>query len=173
MNTKMPLMDGYEAARVIKKEQNGHITILALTAGVLEEKIDKIRNSGFDGFIAKPFHENDIFDAIGTHLGIQYIQVSEDLDKEPNREAYVAGALKSESLAKLPDRLLANLEEAVSIGSMEMISKIVAKIRGKDPELALTLDRLADEFKYDRILKALRGAQATSEISQSPNRGGR
>jgi CheY-like chemotaxis protein len=54
----MPVMDGIETARSIRKserERGGHIPIIALTARALNEERDHIRQEGFDGYITKPF----------------------------------------------------------------------------------------------------------------------
>ncbi len=159
MNTEMPVMDGYQAARIIKKGRFGVDRILAVTAGVLEDKMEKIRSSGFDGFIAKPFRENDIFDAIEKHFGIRYIHGYNRWTSGDAERTKAPGGLSKGSFAGLPARLLENLEKAVSIGSMDMISQVVAEIREENQALAGILEKLANEFKYDIVLTALHGAQ--------------
>ncbi len=170
MNTKMPVMDGYEAARIIKGGRFGVDKIIAVTAGVLEEKIEKIRASGFDDYIAKPFHENDVYDAIEKHLGIRYNRREEKPgpgEMEGNTDA--SGILNAETFSGLPMDLLERLERAVSIGSVDMIAKVVEEIRREDEGLARSLEKLTDQFKYEPILTALK-AQALHE--KSPNFGG-
>ena len=51
--------------------------IIALTASTLEEDKAQVLSVGYDDFIRKPFHENDIFDAIEKHIGVQYVYEEE------------------------------------------------------------------------------------------------
>ena len=55
MDLEMPIMDGYEATRIIRKELGlTELPIIALTAGVLASQQDLAQASGMDGFISKP-----------------------------------------------------------------------------------------------------------------------
>lgn len=53
MDIKMPVMDGYDATRRIKKIAP-HIPIIAQTAYSTEEDIEKAMAAGCDDFISKP-----------------------------------------------------------------------------------------------------------------------
>ncbi|TXD52623.1 response regulator [Polaribacter sp. IC066] len=69
MDIQMPIMDGYTAAKEIRKF-NKDIPILALSASIFMEVKDKINDSGMNGFIFKPFDPEDLLnqieDAINT-----------------------------------------------------------------------------------------------------------
>jgi len=54
MDLQMPVMDGFEAAEEIRKKNN-LTPIIALTASALPEEQKKIRNSGMNDYIIKPF----------------------------------------------------------------------------------------------------------------------
>lgn len=57
MDVQMPEMDGYEATEHIRKlqDEKGKTSIMAMTANVIKEEIDKCFSSGMNDFIAKPF----------------------------------------------------------------------------------------------------------------------
>lgn len=64
MDIQMPEMDGYEAARSIrslKRTDAGTVRILACTANTFQEDIDRVMESGMDGFIGKPIHVEELF----------------------------------------------------------------------------------------------------------------
>ena len=70
MDIQMPVMDGYEASRQIRKFDK-EIPILALSASVFMEVKDKIYSAGMNGFVFKPFDPNNLFDRIATSVKTQ------------------------------------------------------------------------------------------------------
>ena len=53
MDIQMPNMNGYEATQLIR-ETNSHVPIIALSANVMREDIEKSLNAGMNGHLAKP-----------------------------------------------------------------------------------------------------------------------
>jgi len=72
MDCQMPVMDGYEATRRIRKleleRQIKPIPIIALTAGSEKEDKDKCRQAGMDGYVTKPFSISGIQNTIEVHM---------------------------------------------------------------------------------------------------------
>ncbi|MGH2688947.1 MAG: response regulator, partial [Actinomycetota bacterium] len=62
MDCQMPRMDGYEATRTIRKAEGDarHTPIIAMTASAMEEDERRCLAIGMDGYIAKPFREEDL-----------------------------------------------------------------------------------------------------------------
>ncbi len=56
LDVMMPIMDGYEAARIIKKSHSRFIPIIFLTAMTDESALAKCIESGGDDFLTKPFN---------------------------------------------------------------------------------------------------------------------
>lgn len=54
MDIKMPLMDGIEATKIIRKDISKDLPIIAVTAFVMPEDQEKYYESGMNGFCAKP-----------------------------------------------------------------------------------------------------------------------
>jgi len=53
MDLRMPVMNGYDAAEVIKNEQK--VIVVALTASVMKAELDRLNEtSNFDGYLRKP-----------------------------------------------------------------------------------------------------------------------
>ncbi|GGA50587.1 hypothetical protein CYANOKiyG1_70090 [Okeania sp. KiyG1] len=74
MDMRIPVMDGYEATRKIKATTKGQaIAIIALTASVLEEEKAVILSAGCSAFMRKPFREEEIFEAMREHIGVEFI----------------------------------------------------------------------------------------------------
>lgn len=57
MDVQMPIMDGYEATvkiRELSREDAGLVPIIAMTANVYKEDVDRAMESGMNGHLAKP-----------------------------------------------------------------------------------------------------------------------
>ncbi len=68
MDLQMPIMNGYEAAKIIKSDPNfQHIPIIAHTA-FHEERENKAINKYFDKFIFKPFTRNELISVLSEFL---------------------------------------------------------------------------------------------------------
>ncbi|MCP5051272.1 MAG: AAA family ATPase [bacterium] len=62
MDMKMPVMDGYEAAQLIKADNDlEEIPIIALTASAMKENQRKAKEAGCSGFLKKPTGKEELF----------------------------------------------------------------------------------------------------------------
>jgi PAS domain S-box-containing protein len=71
MDLHMPVMDGIEATRIIRKSENPQIRdipIVALTAAIMSESHDKIDDLNINDYVLKPFKPFDLFDRIRKHI---------------------------------------------------------------------------------------------------------
>jgi len=67
MDVQMPEMDGIEATRRIREEEqqrDGHVPIIALTAHALAGDQEKCLEAGMDGYVSKPLRINELREAI-------------------------------------------------------------------------------------------------------------
>lgn len=67
MDIQMPVMDGYEASKEIRKF-NKYIPILALSASVYMEVKNRVKECGMNGFIFKPFKPEDLLNHIESAI---------------------------------------------------------------------------------------------------------
>lgn len=68
MDLRLPIMDGYEATRNIKK-QNPEIPLIVQTAYVLSNERQKAYESGCDDFISKPVRIDALYKVLTKYLG--------------------------------------------------------------------------------------------------------
>jgi two-component system, sensor histidine kinase and response regulator len=67
MDVQMPVMDGMETTAAIRKREAGsgaHIPIVAMTAHAMEGDRQRFLALGMDGYVSKPIHSRDLYDAI-------------------------------------------------------------------------------------------------------------
>ena len=67
MDIQMPMMNGLEATRKIREWESVHsvpenerIPIIAMTANAMNEDKDQCLDAGMNGFIPKPFRQEDL-----------------------------------------------------------------------------------------------------------------
>ncbi len=72
MDCHMPIMDGYEATRLIRsEEQNRALPIIALTANAMHTERARCLDAGMDGFLTKPVKSTDLFAVLLAHLPLR------------------------------------------------------------------------------------------------------
>lgn len=67
MDINMPVMDGFEATRLLRareKNSSRHLAIMAMTAGVTKPELDACFEAGMDDVIGKPFDNTDLLNKI-------------------------------------------------------------------------------------------------------------
>jgi signal transduction histidine kinase len=72
MDIHMPEVDGYEATRLIRKLDNpyaGKIPIIAMTANVFKEDVEKCLAAGMNGHIGKPLDFDNVITLLRKYLG--------------------------------------------------------------------------------------------------------
>lgn len=74
MDIRMPVMDGYESAKRIKKN-NPELPLIALTASVLSEEHERIQAGNFDGYLPKPVIKARLFEMVAKFIEFETIMV--------------------------------------------------------------------------------------------------
>lgn len=69
MDLYMPEMDGYEATKAIRvlEDDKALVPIVALTATVNNQVLEDTAAVGMNGYLAKPFHPNDLLEELKKH----------------------------------------------------------------------------------------------------------
>ncbi len=71
MDVQMPIMDGFEATRIIRQLHDpikAGIPIIALTANAIKGDNEKCIDVGMNGYLSKPFHPESLFIVISKHV---------------------------------------------------------------------------------------------------------
>jgi CheY-like chemotaxis protein len=57
MDVHMPVMDGYEASQIIRKQLRLETPIIGVTANVFKDDIEKCLHAGMNDHLGKPYGE--------------------------------------------------------------------------------------------------------------------
>ncbi|OJU29167.1 MAG: hypothetical protein BGN92_13960 [Sphingobacteriales bacterium 41-5] len=137
MDIQMPLMDGYTAVNKIRQELKNHITVIAMTAYVSEDEIQKCLNSGFNDYLAKPIDESTLLKILSTYLNHAGVVVKKEtknannfdylrelIGDDPEAIKEIIGEMKVQwSLDK------ADLEHAVKANDIPEVKRILHRVK--------------------------------------------
>jgi CheY-like chemotaxis protein len=70
MDCDMPVMDGFEATRIIRTQEplDRHVPIIALTALALQGEAERCLAAGMDAFMSKPLRPHQLRKLVATWL---------------------------------------------------------------------------------------------------------
>jgi CheY-like chemotaxis protein len=68
MDIAMPVMDGYEATRIIRKNSHS-MPIIGLSSHAMPGDAEKAREAGCNDYLTKPVNEDLLFEKLKEYLG--------------------------------------------------------------------------------------------------------
>lgn len=70
MDIHMPIMDGMECARVIRKmkNDNSNIPIVAITGNANNYSLDDFKDAGINGFLPKPLNYDTLVETVKSYM---------------------------------------------------------------------------------------------------------
>ena len=166
MDLRMPIMNGYEATKKIRKTEseldNGgpSTKIIALTASAFKGERDITLASGFDDFVIKPFQEETIWSKMSQHLGVELIyqpSVQNNGKKLPKTigQKQVTSVDLAADLEEMSSQWLAELHQACSQLKGKKVMELIKAIPPEKAALATQLQNLADNYQFDEIVRLL------------------
>lgn len=166
MDMRMPVMDGYEASRLIKSSVMGQETvIIALTASTAETERALVLSSGCDGLVRKPVREPLIFEKMAEHLHLQYEYahpaplLSPSLPPvAPEGHTAVANPTLITLLTHLTPAQRQALRHAAHALDMEAAYQAIGTVQKTNPTLAQYLEELVNNFRFDALQTVLNEA---------------
>ncbi len=194
MDIRMPVMDGYEAARTIRHLEPGkedgadpripRPVIIAISAGVFEKELEAALANGCNDFLGKPFLKDELFAMMGRHLGVRFIKERRPKRGEPGRvpaEDEKAGKDRNAgkpmppeqlaaAVAALPGKVRADFLEAAEIADFDGAMKIAEQVREASPSLADELVRQIDGFLFHELARIFTFPRQGTEPSEGERR---
>jgi PAS domain S-box-containing protein len=155
MDMRMPVMDGYEATKLIKSHLKGQATvIIALTASAFEETRSVILSAGCDDFVGKPFQEEAILEKMAHYLGVRYIYAEEEAPQNarPREALDIKDCAIEAALSQMPQAWVQALHQAALRTDEKQIFNLIEQIPLEFTSLAHTLTDLVDNFRIDKII---------------------
>lgn len=107
MDTQMPVMDGFEASRILKEmELTNQIPILAFSASAMKEQQRKALKH-CDGFLSKPISKSKLVNELSKFLPFEQIELTDENQLKENAPAVnMQKLLEGVDLSEYPESLL-------------------------------------------------------------------
>ena len=146
----MPIMDGFEAIRTLRKKSEFHMTpIIAVTASVFEFHQQQSFAAGCNDFIAKPVRIDVLLDKLQQHLGITWIY--EDNEGNHIHDAMTHTVVDDETAlmqCQLSCEQAATLYDLGMMGDVSGIFDELAMLKESDPQLQPLIKKIS-QFAHD------------------------
>lgn len=155
MDIQMPVMDGFEATRLIRTQVGKALPIIAMTANSLATDPQDYLEAGMDDHIAKPFNIHDLIALLLQHLKSTPGQASTLARPEPESMAAPASHIDSRTALKRLDNneaLYASLLKDFVASQADIPAQVQKALTEGDRPTAL------------RLLHSLKGLAATLGI---------
>jgi len=155
MDMQMPIMDGYEATRLIRANNSWkQIPVIAITANAMSGDRDKCLACGCSSYLAKPFKSAELIQEIKTQLKTDFVQRS---SLDPFSNQLIADLIPEfiELLAEMLDELQAAIEQR-DIKNIQHISHAIKGTAGmygfvQISEIAALIEQASRDNQYARI----------------------
>ena len=164
MDMQMPVMDGLEATRIIKKMASdgdiGNVPIIALTANAMEGDRNRCLEAGMDDYLSKPVKKADLNIVIA-----KWLEPNTEEEKDGNKEfpvldedflyhyrdimgkKFITGV---EEFLKNTQEIINNIIEACNKGDVKTIKILAHSLKSSSAMLgAMELSRLAEILETD------------------------
>jgi PAS domain S-box-containing protein len=153
MDMAMPVMDGYEAMRIIRVSPDIKETaIIAVTASAFEEDKKSILDAGADDYLSKPFKDAELFEIIGRLTGAEYLY-EETGGSEKVAETVDDKAAMRKTVALLPIDLVDRLRRAVESADLDVLNELAGQLAAKQPLLVKRIQELAARYEYEALME--------------------
>lgn len=162
MDLRMPVMDGFQALEAIKKEFDLHPKLVAISASAFEYQRESTLLKGFDDFIPKPFHVEDIFNCLKNMLGVEFINEEENSSSAKTDADTILELPK----IRLPGDLLQRLKTAADLSNLtdlKLCMKELDALGEAGQSLLHHLKPFAGKFDMSGILSLLQQVKHESD----------
>jgi CheY-like chemotaxis protein len=154
MDMSMPVMDGYQATRLIKAEPSSAETaIVAVTASAFGEDRQRVLAAGADDYLAKPFKAGELLEIIRRLTGAEYL-LDEDDGTVTGAAAGTTETLR-EALASLPPDLVSSLREATTSADIDLVNSLLDRVAEANPSAAQMARVMVANYRYEELLDLL------------------
>lgn len=154
MDIQMPVLNGIEATRTIRKDLNSNVPIVALSANAFKSEIEACKAIGMDAYVTKPFEERELVQAVlkfsqprelwiggsdspGTTRGQALIKLDKLREMGRGDSGFVTKMLGI--FGEMIPPAVAELREAYQVMDLDTLRKVAHQIKPSIDNIGLTV----------------------------------
>jgi PAS domain S-box-containing protein len=162
MDLQMPVMDGYEAAQIIRREMKMEIPMIAVTAHSSAGEREHCTEIGFNDYLTKPYRAQELYFRIVSLLGKELPSSKLSIEDEDHPLRSLSGGDKKFEydmlglmLRSIPEDF-SRLASFLDAGNSKEAAAIAHKLRSAialtgDRELTLLMEEIESETKKGEL----------------------
>lgn len=155
MDIQMPVMDGYEATRQIRRF-NRDIPIIALSAAVMQHDKDRSRESGMNAHIAKPINLEELKTTLSQYLNMEHSSSNEPT-QQPEKSEDKALQIEGVDVEKLLD---------MADGDQSFVIHLLKRFADNQQELFENLEQDVESEAFEKFMHNLKGTSGTLALTK-------
>jgi len=156
MDMVMPIMDGIEATKEIRKLPKGKSSvIIGVSASAFDEERDLFINCGANDFVRKPFQLSELLQKIKNETGVKY-EYKQMV--EPGQEPPI-GKASPVMITDLPKEVSTRIKKAIIEGDLEALEIISDEIVASHVEVSELIKNRLTSFDLEGMEELFNTAQ--------------
>jgi len=153
---RMPVMNGLEFIENIRQNEfTKNLPCVAITASSLRHENQKILSAGFNDFISKPFHFQEIYDCLMKFLNVEFdYEINEE---EIDEDVEIIEDIDFSTILIKKD-LYDRLQESAELSELTELEELLIELRTGDKQHEIMADvfqEFLNNYDTDSILNVL------------------
>ncbi|MEG4112479.1 MULTISPECIES: AAA family ATPase [unclassified Microcoleus] len=153
----MPVMDGFEAVRRIRKiPPLKDVIAIATSASILSGDPQSIFQAGCNAFLLKPIRAEKLLECLGNHLGLEWIYEERTTFSSEGIFTELPSQIQDQQLIAPPSEEVAVLFDLAMKGELLSIEKRASKLKAIDMRYAPFVNQLLEltkNFEEDKLVE--------------------
>lgn len=159
MDIRMPVMDGIEAVKRIKKKYAQQIVCVAVTASVVDNPAENDSSSGFDDYISKPYRFEAVFECLKKYLDIDFEHNNTSAAKNHDSATLTINFQRCRVSPLLCDRLLQASKE-YALTQLQALLRELEQCGSEEKKLGQRLKQLMAQYDKQAMIALLEQLQS-------------
>lgn len=158
MDLAMPVMDGWEAAYIIRQVHHAKLPIAIISANAYDRSLDNQAKIPAHDFFVKPVNLEEVLDWIGNQLGLTWRYADSKENKRLSPVIAAESAADGVSLPPIPDILLENLAQFARMGYVKGVREVLATLNREHSQhqtLINALQQAMERFDFAKLQSLL------------------
>ena len=122
MDLAMPVMDGWEAAYVIRKVHQSNVPISIVSANAYDKNLENAAGIATEDFIVKPMNVEELLNWLGNKLSLEWVTNSNIMQGASQYDANIDYVTNYADLMMPPEKVLDELLALINLGYIKGIN---------------------------------------------------